>query len=329
MRLNKVFDKFKDINIIVLGDVMIDSYTIGKINRQSPEAPVSVVNVIEEKTKLGGAANVALNLKALGAKPILCSVIGDDYYGNELIQLMKTHKMTVEGLILDLKRKTTVKKRIIVDKKHVVRIDDEISSKINDKNQIKLSKIISKFSKNSEILIFQDYDKGVLDKNFIQKIIKENTNLFISVDPKKRNFNFYKNTDLFKPNLSEITNGMNLKKNRINSIESLKKLGENFIKKNNIKTIILTLSERGLIIINKKEKMHFKVASKKILDVSGAGDTVISIASLLLYLNLPIKFIGKICNLSGGIVCSKSGVSILKAKEIKQKAESSKLELYL
>ena len=106
MRLNKVFDKFKDINIIVLGDVMIDSYTIGKINRQSPEAPVSVVNVIEEKTKLGGAANVALNLKALGAKPILCSVIGDDYYGNELIQLMKTHKMTVEGLILDLKRKT-------------------------------------------------------------------------------------------------------------------------------------------------------------------------------------------------------------------------------
>ncbi len=329
MRLNKVFDKFKDINIIVLGDAMIDSYTIGKINRQSPEAPVSVVNVIEDKTKLGGAANVALNLKTLGAKPILCSVIGDDYYGNELIKLMKTHKMTVEGLILDPKRKTTVKKRLIVDKKHVVRIDDEITSKINDRNQIKLYKIISKFSKNSEILIFQDYDKGVLNKHFIQKIIKENANLFISVDPKKRNFNFYKNTDLFKPNLSEITNGMNQKKNRINSIESLKKLGKNFIKENNIKTMILTLSERGLIIINKKEKMHFNVESKKILDVSGAGDTVISIASLLLYLNLPIKFVGKICNLSGSIVCSKSGVSVLKAKEIKQKAESSKLELYL
>ena len=117
MRLNKVFDKFKDINIIILGDAMVDTYTIGKVSRQSPEAPVSIVNVIEEKSKLGGAANVALNLKELGAKPILCSVIGDDYYGKELIQLMKTNKMTVEGLVLDSKRKTTVKKRVIVDKK--------------------------------------------------------------------------------------------------------------------------------------------------------------------------------------------------------------------
>tara|TARA_B110000438_G_scaffold86556_2_gene86013 strand:- start:24475 stop:25464 length:990 start_codon:yes stop_codon:yes gene_type:complete len=329
MRLNKVFDKFKDINIIVMGDAMVDTYTIGKISRKSPEAPVSIVNVIEEKSKLGGAANVALNLKELGAKPILCSVIGDDYYGKELIQLMKTHKMTVEGLVLDSTRKTTVKKRIIVDKKHIIRIDDEITSKINNKNQDQLSKIISKFSKNSKILIFQDYDKGVLDKNFIQKIIKKNKNLFICVDPKKQNFNFYKNTDLFKPNLSEITNGINVKKDRVNSIESLKKLGGDFIKKNNIKTMILTLSERGLIIINKKEKIHFNVKSKKIIDVSGAGDTVISIASLLLYLKLPIKFIGNICNLSGSIVCAKSGVSPLKIKEIKQKAESSKLELYL
>ena len=202
MGVNSFFNKIKDISVLVVGDSMIDSYVYGEITRESPEAPVPIVNVVKSLKKLGGAGNVALNLKSLGANPILCSVIGDDENGQDLLKILEKEKLKTDGIIIDKKRKTTVKKRVIVNNNHIVRIDDEITDPINNMILNKISKKIISLSKDSEILIFQDYNKGVISKKLIQTVIKNCFDIFISVDPKHANFNDFKKVDLFKPNLN-------------------------------------------------------------------------------------------------------------------------------
>ena len=326
MGVNSFFNKIKDISVLVVGDSMIDSYIYGEIKRKSPEAPVPIVNVVKSLKKLGGAGNVALNLKSLGANPILCSVIGDDENGQDLLKILKKEKLRTDGIIIDKKRKTTVKKRVIVKNNHIVRIDDEITDPINNMILSKISKKIISLSKDSEILIFQDYNKGVISKKLIQTVIKNCFNIFISVDPKHANFNDFKKVDLFKPNLNEMKENFNINDT---SDRKLIELGKRFITKNKIKNLMITLSERGIIIINDSQISKHKTQIKKIIDVSGAGDTIIALASLLFYLKIPQKFIGEICNLAGGMACMESGVHAIKLKELIKNTRSNNLDLYL
>ena len=188
MKISDIFNKIKNKNIIVVGDTMLDSYILGKINRQSPEAPVPIVNVVKESEKLGGAANVIMNLKSLGVNPILCSVIGDDENGRKIIRLIKDNKLERKGIVVEPGRKTTVKKRIIVKKNHILRIDDEITEPINrNTRNLLINKIIS-FTNESDILIFQDYDKGLINKKLIDQVRSIKKDIFIAVDPKFKNF---------------------------------------------------------------------------------------------------------------------------------------------
>ena len=326
MRISKIFDKVKGKKVIIVGDAMIDSYTLGRIERKSPEAPVPIINVEKEKIKLGGAANVALNIKSIGLEPVLCTVIGQDSEGQDFIRLCKKNNLNTNGVITDSSRKTTNKNRVIVDDKHIVRIDNENTHNIDKKLRDEFLEIINKEAKTSEIIIFQDYDKGTLDRHIINEIIKENKHSFISVDPKNRNFFNYKNIDLFKPNLNEILEAFN----SVDSSEkNLEKISKELSTKSKINNIMITLSEKGLMIQNDKENFISKTTIKEIIDVSGAGDTVISLATILFYLKLPEKFIGEMCNLAGGITCMKSGVNAIDLKELLKNAEINNLDIYL
>ena len=325
MKINKVFEKIKGKKIIIIGDSMVDSYVLGEINRNSPEAPVPIVDVKQEDTKLGGAANVALNIQSLGMEPILCSVIGDDKDGENFLKLCKKNNLDTTGIIIDYNRKTTNKKRVIVNKKHILRIDKEETNYIEPEIREKFVNNIEKLISNNKIIIFQDYDKGVISKELIEEINKID-HLFIAVDPKKRNFFEYKNVDLFKPNLSEMLNAFNSKDD---SIKNLNTISDELKSKNNIKNLMITLSDNGLLINNDAGFIHNKIENKKIIDVSGAGDTVIALATILFYLKLPEKFIAEMCNLAGGITCMSSGVSAINLKELLENAERNNLDVYL
>ena len=246
--------------------------------------------------------------------------------GQDFIRLCKKNNLNTNGVITDSSRKTTNKNRVIVDEKHIVRIDNENTHNIDKKLRDEFLEIINKEAKTSEIIIFQDYDKGTLDRYIINDIIKENKHSFISVDPKNRNFFNYKNIDLFKPNLNEILEAFN----SVDSSEkNLEKISKELSTKSKINNIMITLSEKGLMIQNDKENFISKTTIKEIIDVSGAGDTVISLATILFYLKLPEKFIGEMCNLAGGITCMKSGVNAIDLKELLKNAEINNLDIYL
>ena len=325
MKIENIFTKVKKLKVIVVGDAMLDSYKIGNINRQSPEANVPIVDVVEKSTKLGGAANVILNLKQLGVIPILCTVLGDDESGREILKKLEKSGLETSGVLIDPSRKTTVKERIIVDNKHVVRIDEEIDKNLNEKTRSKLISKIDEKIKISDILIFQDYNKGVIDNVLIDNITSKKK-IFISVDPKNKNFTNYKNINVFKPNLNEITNS--LKINNPN-LKNLKGIGKKFMKKNSINYLMITMSEKGILILSEEEVSKHEIFKSKIVDVSGAGDAIISLATILFYLKLPQKFIGEICNVAGGIVCDYSGVKAIDHKELIEKAKRYNLDLYL
>tara|TARA_B100000401_G_scaffold239154_1_gene162162 strand:- start:629 stop:1606 length:978 start_codon:yes stop_codon:yes gene_type:complete len=325
MTINSVFENFKGKKVIIIGDSMVDSYIFGEINRNSPEAPVPIVDIKKEDTKLGGAANVALNIQSLGMEPILCSVIGDDEDGQIFMKLCKKNNLVTKGIIIDEYRKTTNKKRVIVNKDHILRIDNEETNYLKSNIRNKFINNTEKLIANNEIIIFQDYDKGVINKKMIEEINKID-HLFIAVDPKKRNFFEYKNVDLFKPNLSEILNAFDSKDDSINNLNSI---SDELKSKNNIKNIMVTLSNKGLVINNDSGFIYNKIQKKKIIDVSGAGDTVIALATILFYLKLPEKFIAEMCNLAGGITCMSSGVSAINLKELLENAERNNLDVYL
>lgn len=290
---------------------MLDTYVMGNINRMSPEAPVPIVTLEEEDARIGGAGNVALNLLALGAKPIVSSVIGNDTNGKILQDLFEKKGIPLDGIILSENRKTTVKTRVISNEKHLLRIDSESTFSLLKNEEIKLNKTIQNIiNQGVDGIIFEDYNKGVLTDSVIQNTIKiaKEKDIPTAVDPKKENFLSYKGVSLFKPNLKELMEGLNLdfdfksqKTEFENSVLLLEKKIQN-------KISLITLSDNGVFIKENNEKHYFPAHVRNISDVSGAGDTVIAVATLCLIVGATIQQIAEISNLAGGLVCEKSGV---------------------
>ena len=308
-KIKNIFDSFKEKKVLIIGDSMIDDYMWGNINRMSPEAPVPVIDIEKYEMRLGGAANCALNIKSLGAKPILCSVIGNDDKGKKFNSLLKESKLSNEAIISSNYRKTTIKTRVIAEGRHQIRIDNEDKQPINKKIEEKIIEITNNLLKQIDVIILQDYNKGVLTKRIISKIINnsKNNNIPVIVDPKKDNFLEYKNCDIFKPNLTEIKEGMGVifnEKNQNELIDNTSKL-RNLI---SAKSVLLTLSSLGLCINSNTGFIYSPTYGGKVVDVSGAGDTVISIASLLYSSKVNFNDIAKISSIAGGIVCQKVGV---------------------
>ena len=327
MNIQEIFKNFKGISVLVIGDVMIDSYLWGSVNRVSPEAPVPIVNVQKREQRLGGAANVALNVQALGAKPILCSVIGSDGEGENLLRLLEINQLERSGMIQSMHRITTVKHRILAASQHLLRVDSEMDRQIDEEEQELLWKRIQELLPQTQALIFEDYDKGVIGKELIEKTIDLANRLGIPsiIDPKKRNFAFYKKATLFKPNLKELKEGLNIDlKGDINELEEAIRLLQ---KQLEAKLVMTTLSEKGVLICNETETHHIPAHIRTIADVSGAGDTVVSVAALCVALNLPTKFIAELSNLAGGLVCEYQGVVPIQRDKLLTEAMAKGLEV--
>lgn len=309
--ITQVFEAFNTIRALVIGDVMMDAYLWGRVERISPEAPVPIVHVQKRETRLGGAANVAINIQAMGATPFLCSVIGNDRTGDELMDLMKHLKMNQDGIGRSTNRVTTIKTRVIGNNHQLLRVDDEVTDSITDGESDQLLKrIIELVDTNKiDVVIFEDYDKGVLNEKLIAGVVSEakKRNIPTAVDPKKNNFLAYKNVSLFKPNLGELRTGLkvDIDKTTASNIENSIAA---FKKSNAIDTLMVTLSEAGVFFSNNGTYKIIPAHVRNISDVSGAGDTVISVAALCLALGMSSEFISALANLAGGLVCEKVGV---------------------
>jgi len=306
-----VFDQFTNKKVLIIGDVMIDTYLWGSVGRVSPEAPVPIVSGVIEENRLGGAANVALNIKALGAVPILCSVIGDDDRGKLILELMEEQLLSDIGLVVDNHRVTTQKTRIISGHQHLLRVDEEMDIFLNKRVQEQFLELILSLLESGGIdaIIMQDYDKGVLTPRVISEVISisERVAVPVLVDPKFRSFNLYKKVKLFKPNFKELVKGLdlNIKKKEI---EKLTEAVQKFQKRQQIDNLLVTLSDQGILASCEGEHVHIPAVEREITDVSGAGDTVIAVASLFLIAGLLPAEVAAVSNLAGGLVCEKSGV---------------------
>ena len=309
--INHLFKEFKKLNVLIIGDVMLDAYLWGKVERISPEAPVPIVTITKRESRLGGAANVAINIQSLDAKPILCSVIGNDQHGRTFIELLHQMGMTTEGIIQSSERPTTVKTRVIGNNHQMLRVDDEVEGDITagERKQLvnRISELIDK--KKIDVIVFEDYDKGVINKSLIEQVVKlANTKKIpTAVDPKKKNFNHYKGVTLMKPNLKELREGLKLDFEKSN-LKEIKTAVDKLKKDQHIQSVLVTLSERGAYISGQKEEKLIPAHIRNIADVSGAGDTVISVAALCLAVGTSAVTMATLANLAGGLVCEKVGV---------------------
>lgn len=319
MNVESLFEQFAGKKIAVVGDVMLDAYLKGGVHRVSPEAPVPIVSLEKEEDRLGGAANVALNLVALGAEAIICSVIGNDRDGNRLIEIMEEQGISAKGIVQSADRKTTVKTRVIGNNQQLLRIDSEQTDDINETEQLLIvERIESLIHSGIDALIFEDYNKGVLTEAVIQKLIAICTKneILTTVDPKKKNFFAYKGVTLFKPNLKELKEGLDVQFSMHEKADFEAAVSQLENRLNNQVTFV-TLSELGVFIKDAVDKKYVPAHVRNIADVSGAGDTVISVATLCLTIGLPIQEIAEIANLAGGLVCEKSGVVSIEKEQLK------------
>lgn len=314
--IKKYFTDLTGLNVLIVGDVMIDAYIWGKVERISPEAPVPIVTVSRRSSLLGGAANVALNIKAMGANPILCSVIGNDAKGAEFIQLLEKEELVTEGIVRSKERMTTTKFRIIGNNYQLLRVDEETDAELHagetDELLGRLYSLLKKYS--IHIIIIQDYNKGVLTAKVIRKIAAraEELHIPVAVDPKKKNFSEYKNVSLFKPNLKELIDGLKIDFDP-DDTDHLREAVQSFQMKQGIDHMLVTLSDKGVFISSRMGEHAYITHSipahvRSIADVSGAGDTVISLAALCVAVKLTPYEIALISNLGGGLVCESIGV---------------------
>jgi rfaE bifunctional protein kinase chain/domain len=326
--IEQLFNAFRKLNVLIIGDVMLDGYLWGKVERISPEAPVPIVTIMKRENRLGGAANVAINVQSLGAKPILCSVIGNDPDGRTFIELLQQAGMMTEGIIPSEARPTTVKTRIIGNNHQMLRVDDETDGDIsvNERKQLlnRITGLIKK--KKIDVIVFEDYDKGVISKSLIEQVVKlaASNKIPVAVDPKKKNFSYYRNITLMKPNLKELREGMKIDFEK-GDVKEIRNVVAKLSKENNLETIIVTLSERGAFVYNRKEEKLLPAHIRNIADVSGAGDTVISVAALCLALHLSPVTIATLANLAGGLVCEKVGVVPVERAQLIEEAKGLKL----
>ncbi len=315
--IDHFFDSIHLQEILVIGDVMLDEYIEGEVSRISPEAPVPIVNVKRRKTCLGGAANVALNLRAMGALPILCGVVGEDGKGFDFLRHMEAASLPHDGIIRSEERPTTTKKRIIGNKMQLLRVDEEVDSPISPNDERRMWDNILQLLQNRPIqaIIFEDYDKGVITGSLIAKVTDWALahDIPVCVDPKKRNFNSYRQVSLFKPNLSELSAGLDIPKSELENSEALSRHIEAFMQKSGHRMVMATLSENGLILCQYLKDGSFSstwipAIVRNICDVSGAGDTVISIATLGMIMGVSATQMAEMANIAGGLVCETVGV---------------------
>lgn len=320
--VKKLFSAFESMRVMIVGDVMVDKYVFGTADRISPEAPVPVVDVKNADARPGGAANVAVNVKALGATPYLFSVTGNDHDAWLLQELLSEYNIAAKHMIQADERITTSKMRVFARQHQMLRIDHEQTDDLLPETAKSLEKNILNFIRKQkpDCVILEDYDKGVLSDSLIKQIIQacNEAEIPVAVDPKKQHFFSYAGCTLFKPNLRELRESLSGSPEEISAatlqvaVKALKQLLPHEL-------TLLTLGEYGMYAHFAKSSVHEKAHVRDIADVSGAGDTVISVAALCLAAGADAKTLVHISNLAGGLVCESSGVvPIDKARLLKE-----------
>ncbi len=314
----ELFKTFSSVRIGVIGDVMLDTYWWGNVERISPEAPVPVVTVNKKEYRIGGAGNVALNLVSLGTPVSVFSVIGDDDDGQILTGLLSENKIDVNYLIKSPNRITTNKMRVISRNQQMMRLDSETVLPLSTEQEHDLIEQVEKFivDQSPAAIIFEDYNKGVLTERIIQKLIQicKKNSVLTAVDPKRKHFFEYKEVDIFKPNLKEAREALNILIDEINE-PALKLIHQKLKDELNHKISFITLSEKGVFYDDGKEYHMVPSHIRNVADVSGAGDTVIAVATLVYALTRNVRIMAEIANLAGGLVCESVGtVAIDKAR---------------
>lgn len=305
---------------------MIDTYLWGSTERISPEAPVPVIRIEKQEDRLGGAGNVAMNINAFGAKTTLISMVGDDEKGKCLHRLLSENAIGNDEVLTEKSRITTLKSRILCDGKQIARFDQEKTDFIEaDIETIVLERVqMIVDSSQVDLIIFVDYDKGFITPRLIKSVIKiaKDKGILTAADPKIRNFGHYRQVDLFTPNLSEFKEGLQLKLDK-NELTDLKIAATKFKEENQIGMLFITLSEMGVLLTDRETQRHFMAQTQNITDVSGAGDTVISVAGLCLAAGLSGTEIAQISNIAGGLVCQTMGVVAVNPEELGTEIEKN------
>ena len=324
--LNKKLINFLKINkkiisksrIICIGDIILDHYIAGKVERISPEAPVPILMMKNQKYEIGGAGNVARNISNMGAKTTLICLSGNDLSSITIKKLLLKNKNIKNASIKVPIFKTPIKTRFINDEKHLLRVDNEdIHFKLVNKYKNLIIEKLKKEIKKNDLVVLSDYDKGLLDKDLIKKIIKISIkyNKIIIADPKKTDLSCYSGVNILTPNQKEITDSA--KKFFLNE-KNLIIYAKNIVKKYKIQNLLITRSEKGMLLVNNKSVNKVKANAKKVIDVTGAGDTVIATLALMLTLRLSVEDSIKISNYAAGLVIGKSGTACISYSDLIQ-----------
>ena len=309
---------FKKIKVLVLGDLMIDEYLWGDVNKISPEAPVPVVAVKNKTYTLGGAGNVINNLVSMGALVTVIGTLGKDASGKQMLDKFKDLGVNIKGIVKEQARPTTKKTRVIASNQQVLRIDREIKSKISLKTLKKFTDFMEQILCNMDIVLISDYDKGVITKELIQKTVKlANKHKILTIaDPKGLDFSKYKNLSMLTPNQKEAGLAAGIE---ILSKKDLLRAAKKIMEQTAIKRLLITCGKHGMLVFDENlEPFKIKSKAKQVFDVSGAGDTVLAILGLGLAANKTFKQSADIANTAAGIVVTKLGTATTSINELKK-----------
>lgn len=319
MDFEQLFTAFRNSKVLIVGDVMLDTYWWGNVDRISPEAPVPVVALKRKELRVGGAANVALNTASLGAKTAVIAVIGNDESGIALKQLLEEDNINTGHLVVTDKRVTTNKTRIMSRNQQMMRLDAEMTSDIDTATEEELLQQVKTFfaAHKPDVLILEDYNKGVLTARVIKELIAlcKAHNVVTAVDPKRKNFFSFKGVDIFKPNLKEVKEGLNLLTDKVD-IASLEEIHQSLQQQLQHHISLITLSEKGVFYQQDHERRIIPTHIRNIADVSGAGDTVIAVAALVYAVTKNIHLAAEIANIAGGLVCEEVGTAAIDKEKL-------------
>jgi len=319
--ITQLFKSFSSLRVGVVGDVMLDTYMWGNVERISPEAPVPIVSLNHRELRIGGAGNVALNIESLGAKVSIITITGKDEDGEQLTGLLKAKHIDTSYLLQSEERVTTNKMRIICRNQQMMRLDSEVTNDISNKLEALLFKKLELFINNEkpDVIVFEDYNKGVLTENFITKAIAlcRKKKILTAVDPKRKNFFSYRYIDIYKPNLKEVKEGLNLIFEEADTtlLNSIHVELYNLLKH---KVSLITLSEKGIFYNDQNKSSIIPSHMRNISDVSGAGDTVIAVASLVYAATRNAHLMAEIANIAGGLVCEEVGTVAIDKEKLQQ-----------
>jgi len=318
-RLTELLAGMNGRRIAVLGDLMLDRYIWGSVNRISPEAPVPIIDMGEEQARLGGAANVARNIKTLGGEPFLIGVIGADNSGKQLFEIIRECDFSTDGVVVDGTRPTTVKTRVIAHNQHVVRIDREMKTDVSHIIQSKILDVLRQNMNSLDAIIIEDYNKGVVVKNLIRQVIAlaNEHGTCIAIDPKFNNFFEYKNVTVFKPNRNEVEEALGT---RLQTEEDILAAGRVLLQRLEAKNVLLTLGERGMTLFETGGAIsQVSTKAQNVADVSGAGDTVIATLAMALAGGATVREATTLANFAGGIVCGFVGIAPIEKEDLKKR----------